>query len=122
MKYYMLLALFLARRKDRDATTDDIGIVEDALGKKVRNEAGKIDLGLVKNLAPLVGHCQITRAKKKRFLDIALTREEGMEVNKILDKALGRKGKRQWDPAVAKPIHKYIKLGLEKARGRGSRV
>ena len=122
MKNYVFLALFLAHKADKDGTQEEKDTMEELIGKKVRNSDGALDVGNVKALAPMVSYCQIVRTAKKGFLNITLRGEEGMKVKAILDRALGRAGKRQWDSPMQKPIHKDIKNGLDAARKKGSKV
>ena len=122
MKNYILLGLFMAHQKEAGSTQEHKDTMEAMIGKKLRNGEGKIDLGNIKNLAPMVSYCQIVRTAKKGFLNITLRGDEGMQVKVIMDQALGRAGKRQWDSPMARPIHKDLKNGLDAARKKGSKV
>ena len=96
--------------------------MEALVGQKVRNSEGSLDIGNVKALAPMVSYCQIGRTAKKGFLNLTLRGEDGMKVKVILDRALARAGKRQWDTPMNRPIHRDIKKGLDTARQKGSKV
>ena len=122
MKNYVFLGLYLAHQADKDAGAEEKEAMEELVGKKIRNTERQLDISMVKNLAPLVSHCQVARSKKKGFLNILLRGEEGLKIKTFWDKAFLREGTRQWDPTVGKPIHKDIKLGLEEARKKGSKV
>ena len=122
MKNYVFLAMYLAHKMDPDGTQEEKDAMEEMIGKNMRNGEGSLDIGNVKTLAPMVSYCQITRTAKKGFLNMTLRGEEGMRVKTILDKALARAGKRQWDSPMNRPIHKDIKQGLDEARKKGSKV
>ena len=122
MKNYVFLALYLAHKVDPDGTQEEKDAMEEMIGRKMRNSEGSLDIGNVKTLAPMVSYCQITRTAKKGFLNMTLRGEEGMRVKTILDRALARAGKRQWDSPMNRPIHKDIKNGLDAARKKGSKV
>ena len=122
MKNYVFLSLYLAHKADPQATQEERDTMEDLMGKKVRNGEGSLDIGNVKSLAPMVSYCQITRTQKKGFLNLTLRGDDGLKVKAILDKALAREGKRQWDSPMSRPIHRDIKTGLDKARQKGSKV
>ena len=122
MKNYVFLSLYLAHRADPQGTQEERDAMETLVGLKVRNSEGALDIGNIKALAHMVGYCQIARTAKKGFLNLALRGEEGMKVKAILDRALARAGKRQWDTPMTRPIHRDIKKGLDTARKKGSKV
>ena len=122
MKNYVFLSLYQAHRADQQGTQEERDTMEELIGKKVRNSEGSLDIGNVKSLAPMVSYCQITRTQKKGFLNLTLRGDDGLKVKAILDRALARAGKRQWDSPMSRPIHRDIKNGLDAARKKGSKV
>ena len=96
--------------------------LEVLMGKKLRNKANKIDLENAEKIASMVAYCQVVKTRKKGFINLLMRGKEGLEVFEILEQVLDGVGKRQWDPQVARPQAKDLKLAVEAARraARGS--
>ena len=88
---------------DEDNDKEDKAKMESKIGARIRNDQNKLDLSKVKDLAEIVGHCQVTKTKKKGFINISMRGTQGTEAMTLLEIALLREGKRQWDPHHPNP-------------------
>ena len=122
MKNYILCSFFMAHKKDPNGTVEERKELDDLMGTKLRDGEGTLNVAMAPKLGCLTGHCQVTRTKKKGFITVHFREGEGQRIREIMTTHWARDGKRQWDPPMAKPIHRDIKLGPEEARNLGSKV
>ena len=118
VKNYVLAGMFMAFKQDKQNTPEDQEEMERIIGKKLRDAEGTLQLKLAKDLDELVAHMQVVQAKKACYINLKLREGEGKKVEELLEKALAREGKRQWDPPAPKPVLRELKEVQRKARGR----
>ena len=89
----------MAYKKDKRNTQAEQDEMEELVGKKLRDDGGVLQLRNATKLEDLVAHCQVVKNKKKGFINLlgTSTNEGGMFMD-LMEKALAREGKRQWDP------------------------
>ena len=123
MKNYIMMGLFLAVKKDKDASAQDKELLESLVGKGLRDSEGTLATENAKSLEMMVAYCQVVRTKnkKKGFIHILLRGEEGSRVMRVLETAFEREGKKQGDPAGLRPVHRDLRDALVSARAKGRR-
>ena len=121
-KNYVMIGLYAALRGEQAVSSETKARLEDLTGKKLRNNANNIDVEKAERIASMVAHCQVVKTKKKGFINLLMRGKDGLEVFEILEQVLDGVGKRQWDPQVARPQAKDLKVAVEAARraARGS--
>ena len=113
MKNYIALGMYLAYRGDREVPTEDRKRMGDLVGARVRDVEGKLDLMNAPKLEDLVAYCQAVKTKKKCFINLMGTdTEAGRTWMELMEKALAKEGKRQWD-APPTPNHKDLRIALD---------
>ena len=112
MKNYVFLGLYIAAKMD-GLDTQQAETMETIIGKRVRDNEGTLDASKAPMIAHLVGFCQVSKSKKKGFVNIQLRGTEGEEVLTILRSKWARIGKQQFDPTSGKPVHRDIKEGIQ---------
>ena len=121
-KNYVFLGLYMAAKKAGTLSAESLQVLRDEIGNKIKNSEGKPDLGNAQKIAHLVGFCQVSRSRKKGFVNVYLRGRAGERVMEILGKEWDKIGKAQWDPQSGKPIHKDVKDGvLEMKKKKGGR-
>ena len=62
---------------------------------------------------------KVVKTKKKCFINLMGTdTEAGRTWMELMEKALAKEGKRQWDAPPPKPVHKDLRVALEGAAKR----
>ena len=115
-KNYIALGMYLAFMADETNGKKEKEEMEMLFGKKLRNREGKLDITMVKEISPMVGYCRVTQTKKNSFFSLLFRGPEGERMQSLLERALEKEGKRQWDPSVPDPVHKDLREALEQAR------
>ena len=119
MKNYVAFGVYLVFRGDREVLVEDRKRLGDLIGARVRDTEGKFDLMNASKLEDLVMYCQVVKTPKKSFLNLMGTdTEAGRTWLELMEKALAREGKRQWDAPPPKPIRKDLKIAQEGVAGR----
>ena len=118
MKNYVFLGLMMAGKADKRIGEQHQGILEELVGKHLRDEDGEMDISNAPKTAHLVGHCQVSRSKKKGFVNIHLRGQEGARLMQVFQAVWAQDGKQQWDPTAPNPVHRDLKLALEEVRRR----
>ena len=117
IRNYLFMGLYLQMKEDKDMSREEMQVMEEIVGKKLRDATGTLDVVKAKNLADLVSHCSIVRTKKKGFVNVAMRRtEEGDKVKTIIRNTMAREGTLQKEVLHSAPVHGDLREALRKAR------
>ena len=123
-KNYAALGLLLAYLEDKQCLADNKEIVKAALRKRgalaKKGETEEIVIRKAVELQDIVLYCQVHIAKARSFINIHFEMsEEGQAIKDLLFAALMVEGKRQYETAPLKPVHRELRTALERAKGKG---
>ena len=121
MKNYVFLGLYIAAKMD-GLDPQQTEAMETIVGKRVRDQEGVLDASKAPMIAHLVGYCQVSKSKKKGFVNIHLRGTEGEEVMTILRNKWAKIGRQQFDPTTGKPVHRDIKEGIQEMNRNKNRM
>ena len=117
IRNYLFMGLYLQMKEDKDMSREEMQVMADVVGNKLRDATGTLDVARAKNLSDLVSHCSIVRTKKKGFVNVAMRQtEEGDKVRRIIRQTMGREGTLQKDVLHSAPEHGDLREALRKAR------
>ena len=116
VKNYVLAAMYMAYKADRENAPAKRERMEELVGKKLRGEDGKLDLANAIKLEELVAHLQVVQGAKKSYINIKMREGVGREIEELLEEAFARSGERQWDPPPGRKVQKELKDALREAR------
>ena len=108
----------MAYKKDKRNATAEQEEMEELVGKKLRDGNGELQLRLATKLEDLVAHCQGVQAKKACYINLLMRDGDGKRVEQLMERALGRDGKRQWVLPAPKPVLRELKEAYRTAKGR----
>ena len=72
VKNYILAAMYMACKADKEVAEEDKKRLEEIIGKFLRDADGKLQLENATNLEHLVAHCQVIQGKKKSYINILM--------------------------------------------------
>ena len=122
-KNYAAAGLLQAMLADSQVVKDDkVQMMEILRPRMMVAEGGteKLSLRKAKALEDLITYCQVNVGKKNAYINVAYGEtEEAQKVQEMLTKALLTDGKRSYDTAPMRPVHRELRDALMSAKGKG---